>query len=380
MTTPNLSLPELVANQSQPHISLNAALRMLDAIVQASIISQTATPPGSPAAGDRYLVGAGATGAWAGKDDQIAVYIGPAWSFFAPQEGWLLYLRSDSQWYVYGQNSPQMWEVLSFGPIATDPIFDAKGDLPVGTGANAAQRLAVGTNGQVLSADSTTATGLKWAAAGGNVAADAIFDAKGDLAVGTGANTAAKLAVGTNGQVLSADSTTATGLKWAAGGGGGGDVATDAIWTADGQIAVSTGAGAAAALNGPSSGTAVLGADQYGNVYWQQMSYPIDIFIKGKPGAGETVGFIIAAGMTWNVTDFSSYSAIAATTYGKQIKIYRNGTLVGELNYDDAGFMEFADDVGGAQPYSGGNIKLVAPATQDATMADIGIRFWGTLP
>ena len=328
MTTPNLSLPELVANQSQPHISLNAALRMLDAIVQASIISQTATPPGSPAAGDRYLVGAGATGAWAGKDDQIAVYIGPAWSFFAPQEGWLLYLRSDSQWYVYGQNSPQMWEVLSFGPIATDPIFDAKGDLPVGTGANAAQRLAVGTNGQVLSADSTTATGL----------------------------------------------------KWAAGGGGGGDVATDAIWTADGQIAVSTGAGAAAALNGPSSGTAVLGADQYGNVYWQQMSYPIDIFIKGKPGAGETVGFIIAAGMTWNVTDFSSYSAIAATTYGKQIKIYRNGTLVGELNYDDAGFMEFADDVGGAQPYSGGNIKLVAPATQDATMADIGIRFWGTLP
>jgi hypothetical protein len=56
----------------------------------------------------------------------------------------------------------------------------------------------------------------------GDVETDAIFDAKGDLAVGTGADTAARLAVGTNGQVLTADSGESTGLKWAAGGGGGG--------------------------------------------------------------------------------------------------------------------------------------------------------------
>lgn len=48
------------------------------------------------------------------------------------------------------------------GNVATDAIYDAKGDLPVGTGANTAARLAVGTNGQVLTADSTEATGLKW--------------------------------------------------------------------------------------------------------------------------------------------------------------------------------------------------------------------------
>jgi hypothetical protein len=51
------------------------------------------------------------------------------------------------------------------GSVATDPIFDAKGDLAVGTGADAAARLATGTNGFVLTADSATATGLKWAAA-----------------------------------------------------------------------------------------------------------------------------------------------------------------------------------------------------------------------
>lgn len=43
--------------------------------------------------------------------------------------------------------------------------IDAKGDLVAGTGADAFSRLAVGTNGQVLTADSAEATGLKWATA-----------------------------------------------------------------------------------------------------------------------------------------------------------------------------------------------------------------------
>ena len=47
------------------------------------------------------------------------------------------------------------------------------------------------------------------------------IDAKGDLIVGTGADTFSRLAVGaTNGHVLTVDSAEATGMKWAAGGGG----------------------------------------------------------------------------------------------------------------------------------------------------------------
>ena len=45
--------------------------------------------------------------------------------------------------------------------------IDAKGDLVAGTGADTFSRLAVGSNNTVLTADSTTATGLKWATAGG---------------------------------------------------------------------------------------------------------------------------------------------------------------------------------------------------------------------
>jgi hypothetical protein len=66
-----------------------------------------------------------------------------------------------------------VWTVNAFsvtGAIA-NTIVDAKGDLLVGTAADTPGRLAVGTNDYVLTADSTTGTGLKWAApaAGGKV-------------------------------------------------------------------------------------------------------------------------------------------------------------------------------------------------------------------
>lgn len=51
------------------------------------------------------------------------------------------------------------------GSVATDTIFNAKGDLPVGTGSDTAARLAVGANGTILTADSAESTGLRWGTA-----------------------------------------------------------------------------------------------------------------------------------------------------------------------------------------------------------------------
>jgi hypothetical protein len=56
--------------------------------------------------------------------------------------------------------------------ILTKKIVDAKGDLLVGTADNAISRVAVGTNGHVLTADSAETGGLKWAAP----AAVGVFD------------------------------------------------------------------------------------------------------------------------------------------------------------------------------------------------------------
>ena len=56
---------------------------------------------------------------------------------------------------------------LDSAAVIAPTIVDAKGDLIAGTAADTVARLAIGSNGQVLTADSTAATGMKWAAAGG---------------------------------------------------------------------------------------------------------------------------------------------------------------------------------------------------------------------
>jgi hypothetical protein len=108
--------------------------------------------------------------------------------------------------------------------------------------ANTNARLAIGSNGQILGVSAgvpawinndqgditevQAGTGISVASGTGpipvvtNTVATA-FDAKGDLIAGTGADTFARLAVGTNGHTLVADSAETTGLKWAAPAGGG---------------------------------------------------------------------------------------------------------------------------------------------------------------
>lgn len=95
------------------------------------------------------------------------------------------------------------WAAGGGSPLTT------KGDIYTFTTTNA--RLPVGTNGFVLSADSTQPTGLAWVAPGTPTLP---VTTKGDL---LGFNTVpARVPVGTDGFVLTADSTQTLGLKWAA--------------------------------------------------------------------------------------------------------------------------------------------------------------------
>lgn len=88
-SSPSLVLPYIQPSQAQKHVTHNEALRILDAVTQLSVKSSTLTQaPAVPVSGDRYLVGFGAAGAWAGQDRKIAVHDGSDWMFFQPGEGW----------------------------------------------------------------------------------------------------------------------------------------------------------------------------------------------------------------------------------------------------------------------------------------------------
>jgi hypothetical protein len=70
------------------------------------------------------------------------------------------------------------------GAAVTKATVDAKGDLIAGTADNTVARLAVGANDTVLTADSSTATGLKWAAPAGGGANWSLLNAGGTALTG----------------------------------------------------------------------------------------------------------------------------------------------------------------------------------------------------
>lgn len=96
-TDPNLGLTYGWAlGESGWHTGMDANLKRLGAVVGLSVKDRNLTdPPASPSNGDRYIIPSGATGAWAGKTDQIAARVAGVWEFYAPKVGWLVYVEDE---------------------------------------------------------------------------------------------------------------------------------------------------------------------------------------------------------------------------------------------------------------------------------------------
>jgi hypothetical protein len=98
----NLELPYIMPSQAQKHVTHNEAIRSLDALVHLAVVDRDlAAPPASPADGDRYLIAAGGTGAWAGKDGKVAAWQDGAWAFPTPKTGWLAWVSDENRLISY---------------------------------------------------------------------------------------------------------------------------------------------------------------------------------------------------------------------------------------------------------------------------------------
>jgi len=149
-TTTNLSLPFLEAGQAQKHVTHNEALRLLDAVTQLAVLSVSASPPGSPANGERHIVGTDPSGAFAGHENEVAAWQDGAWVFLAPQPGW-------RAWNI-GDEALLVWTGAAWSEISAGGGGEGGGDVTGPDGGVADGDVAVfdGTTGKAIKKDRGT--------------------------------------------------------------------------------------------------------------------------------------------------------------------------------------------------------------------------------
>lgn len=102
-TGPNLGLKHGWSNlENGWGPDMNANLKRLDALTQLAVKDKDLnSAPGSPVAGDRYIVGNSPTGAWSGQAKAVAVWMDAAWTFYPPKVGWQAWVEDESVFYVF---------------------------------------------------------------------------------------------------------------------------------------------------------------------------------------------------------------------------------------------------------------------------------------
>lgn len=95
-------LPLLAAGQAQKEVTHNDALLAIDRQLQLSVVSRVVgVPPAVPVPGSTYVVPAGASGAWAGQTDKLAMHDGFGWVFTTPRTGCLAWIEAENGFTVY---------------------------------------------------------------------------------------------------------------------------------------------------------------------------------------------------------------------------------------------------------------------------------------
>lgn len=210
---------------------MNANLLRLDLLTVPFVLSATTvTPPTSPAAGDKYLIPAGATAEWFGLTNRVAVWENAQWVYHQPRKGWAVRVWDTKQTRVWDGDS---WDVYldTMTPATAQLIADAAG---------AAQ--AAGTSASAAASSASDAAGSATAAA---------------ASAGSSTNSATAAAGSATAAAGSASAAATSAAQAAASAGSVGASATTAVQAAAAATAASSSAStaSAAAVNAASSAT-----------------------------------------------------------------------------------------------------------------------------
>ncbi len=129
MSTPNMGLELWPSGALQPEVPVNATFQKLDALVRPGGVVQdvgTTTPPSvvSGDIGKSWVVGVGATGDWAGHDDDIALLVAvDLWAFITPNDMWRVGNIADETDYVFSGSSG--WTAVTGGSGSGDVVGPA---------------------------------------------------------------------------------------------------------------------------------------------------------------------------------------------------------------------------------------------------------------
>ena len=143
-SSPNLALPFIQPAQAQKHVTHNEAIERLDLIVQLTVQDFDATtPPVSPAEGQIWAVGTGATDAWVDAPGKLAAFAGGGWFFVTPVAGW-------RAWDVAGDEL----RVFTGGTWAgLEPDFDNLDGVGVNAVYDSTNRVSVAADATLLNHD-----------------------------------------------------------------------------------------------------------------------------------------------------------------------------------------------------------------------------------
>lgn len=155
--TARFAFPYIQPSQAQKHVTHNEALRMLDVLVDACVTGWgTTTVPAEPTAGECHVVGASASGVFAGHESMIAAFVDGGWAFFVPAEGMRVWDSGNTRLMVRHAGD---WQLAA--PLDAEAVLDllAAGGAPrigVNGAADATNRLTVKSDAALFSHDDVT--------------------------------------------------------------------------------------------------------------------------------------------------------------------------------------------------------------------------------